>query len=91
MIRTSKKEGEGDDCEIKAAQRLIKQQKDLSGAVITADALHCQRETAQEIVARGGEYILQVKGNQKNLREMAELKTADLSPFLPKQKRAMEE
>ncbi len=91
MIQTSKKEGEGDDCEIKAAQRLIKKQKNLTGAVITADALHCQRETAREIVARGGEYILQVKGNQKTVREMAELKTKDLSPFLPRQKRAMEE
>jgi Domain of unknown function (DUF4338)/DDE_Tnp_1-associated len=91
MIKTSKKEGEGDDCEIKAAQRLIKQQKDLSGAVITADALHCQRETAQDIVAGGGEYILQIKDNQKGLRKRAALKTEDLSPFLPKPKRVMDE
>ncbi len=36
--------------------------------MITADALHCQRETAEHIVGRGGHYILTVKGNQPNLR-----------------------
>ncbi|WP_231137730.1 ISAs1 family transposase [Rhodococcus opacus] len=41
---------------------------DITGAVITADALHCQRETAEHIVGRGGHYILTVKGNQPNLR-----------------------
>ena len=34
---------------------------DLTGAVVTADALHCQRETAQTIIHRGGHYILTVK------------------------------
>lgn len=40
---------------------------DITGAVITADALHCQRETAQAIVAAGGHYILTVKANQPTL------------------------
>lgn len=46
---------------------------DLAGAVITADALHCQRATAQTIIDRGGHYIFTVKDNQPKLRE--QLKT----------------
>ncbi|MDA3799587.1 MAG: hypothetical protein PF692_10955 [Kiritimatiellae bacterium] len=64
-----------------AGRKLIKEHKDLEGKVITADALHCQRATAQEIVANGGEYILQVKKNQKNLLKSSEIKTKNLSPF----------
>ena len=37
--------------EIPAVQQLI-DMLDLSGAVVTADAMHCQRETAEKIVAR---------------------------------------
>lgn len=42
---------------------------DITGAVITADALHCQRDTAETIVGRGGHYILTVKDNQRKLRK----------------------
>jgi predicted transposase YbfD/YdcC len=42
---------------------------DITGAVITADALHCQRETAQAIVNAGGHYILTVKDNQPTLHK----------------------
>lgn len=42
---------------------------DIKDAVVTADAMHCQRETAQTIRERGGHYILTVKGNQPNLRK----------------------
>ncbi len=42
---------------------------DITGAVITADAIHCQRETATHITDRGGHYLLTVKGNQPALRE----------------------
>jgi hypothetical protein len=41
---------------------------DIAGAVVTADAMHCQRETAQTIRERGGHYILTVKNNQPTLR-----------------------
>lgn len=41
---------------------------DITGAVITADALHCQRGTAEYIVGRGGHYIFTVKDNQPTLR-----------------------
>ena len=42
---------------------------DIAGAVITADALHCRRDTAKTIVAAGGHYILTVKANQPTLRK----------------------
>jgi predicted transposase YbfD/YdcC len=41
----------------------------LQGRVITADALHTQRDVAQAIVKRGGDYLLPVKDNQPRLRE----------------------
>lgn len=40
---------------------------DLSGVVVTADAMHTQTGTADLIIAGGGHYVLQVKANQKRL------------------------
>ena len=87
MARASKKEGEGKDCEIKAAQRMISNQADLSHTLTTADALHAQRRTARMIVAKGGEFILQAKDNQKTVHNLAKKLTKDLSPLLPSQKK----
>jgi hypothetical protein len=42
---------------------------DITGAVITADALHCRRDTAEAIVGAGGHYIFTVKANQPKLRK----------------------
>lgn len=39
----------------------------LKGCIVTIDALGCQSEIAEKIVARGGEYLLAVKDNQPNL------------------------
>jgi len=39
----------------------------LKRCVVTADALHCHREMARTIVARGGDYVLAVKNNQPGL------------------------
>lgn len=41
---------------------------DITDAVITADAMHCQRDTAGHITGRGGHYVLTVKANQPTLR-----------------------
>ena len=40
---------------------------DLQGAVVTLDALGCQKDIARRIVAAGADYILQVKDNQPTL------------------------
>jgi hypothetical protein len=82
MARASQKEGEGEYCELKVAQRLVEQHEDLSHAFITADALHCQTHTAQQIAARGGDFLLQAKDNQKTVHQLAATLTADLSPLL---------
>ncbi|MFF7091839.1 ISAs1 family transposase [Streptomyces rubradiris] len=42
---------------------------DLRGIVVTADAMHTQREHAHHVVAAGGHYLLVVKGNQQKLRK----------------------
>jgi len=36
----------------------------ISGRIITADAMHCQRETVEEIVKRSGDYVIGLKKNQ---------------------------
>ena len=37
---------------------------ELTGCMVTADALHCQRNTAKEIKAADADYVLALKGNQ---------------------------
>ena len=55
--------------EIPMLTKLLDTIPDIAGAVITADALHCQRDTAEYITGRGGHYILTVKDNQPTLRK----------------------
>lgn len=64
--------------EIPAVQQLI-DMLDLAGAVVTADAMHCQRETAEKIVVKNADYVLMVKGNQETLQE--ELQQAIIQAF----------
>ena len=52
--------------EAEAALTLI-EMLDLKSCTVTADALHCHRRFAEAIVARGGDYVLAVKGNQPTL------------------------
>ena len=54
--------------EIPAVKELI-EMLDVKGIVVTADAMHCQKETAQTIVNNGGDYVLQLKANQKSFYE----------------------
>lgn len=42
---------------------------ELKGAIITIDAMGCQRDIAAQIVEQGGDYVLAVKGNQANLHD----------------------
>jgi predicted transposase YbfD/YdcC len=54
--------------EIPAASRVL-EQVELTGKVITADALHTQRAISAAIVAAQGDYIFPVKDNQPRLLE----------------------
>jgi predicted transposase YbfD/YdcC len=42
---------------------------DLSGAIVTIDAMGCQTEIAEAIVGSEADYVLAVKGNQGSLHE----------------------
>lgn len=42
---------------------------DVKGKIVTADALHGQVETAKKVIDQKGDYLLQIKGNQKSLYE----------------------
>jgi predicted transposase YbfD/YdcC len=42
---------------------------DLGGALVTVDALGCQKGLAKKIVDRGGDFLLAVKANQERLLE----------------------
>lgn len=52
--------------EITAIPELLKL-LDLKGCLVTTDAMGCQGDIAADIIARGGDYLLAVKGNQGNL------------------------
>lgn len=80
------KEGTG-RCELAAAAQLLEKLPALDGKIITADALHCQKGHARAIVEKGGDYLLQIKGNQPALLRQAEGRNAITStPFLSKPK-----
>ena len=45
----------------------------IEGAVVTIDAMGCQRDIAQRIIDKKADYILALKGNQGTLRDDVEL------------------
>jgi predicted transposase YbfD/YdcC len=57
--------------EITAIPLLLKQ-IDLKGALITIDAMGCQKEIARDIVNGGGNFVISLKDNQPKLREAVE-------------------
>jgi predicted transposase YbfD/YdcC len=54
--------------EITAIPQLLTQ-IELGGALITIDAIGCQKEIARDIVDGGGDFVIAVKDNQPKLRE----------------------
>jgi predicted transposase YbfD/YdcC len=53
----------------------------LEGAIVTIDAMGCQRDIAQKILGKKADYVLALKGNQGSLR-------ADVDVFVAEQKAA---
>lgn len=45
---------------------------DIKGCLVSIDAMGCQREIAEQIVAKGGDFLLALKGNQSGLLEATE-------------------
>ncbi|MCI5221128.1 MAG: ISAs1 family transposase [Candidatus Electrothrix sp. AR4] len=51
---------------------------DVSGCVVTIDAMGCQKKIAEQIIDQGGDYVFGLKGNQGNLhKEVEEFFTGD--------------
>jgi predicted transposase YbfD/YdcC len=50
---------------------------EIEGAIVTLDAIGCQREIAKKIVDKKADYVLALKGNQGSLREDVELFAAE--------------
>jgi hypothetical protein len=56
---------------------------DLSGVVVTADALHVHRRNVEQILERNGEYVLTVKRNQPILHNSIKALFADADGSFP--------
>jgi predicted transposase YbfD/YdcC len=49
----------------------------IEGAIVTIDAMGCQRDIAQKIIEKKADYVLALKGNQGTLRDDVELFAAE--------------
>lgn len=76
-----KSEASKTEGEITAAKRLY-EKTNLRNAVVTGDALHCERENMQLIIENGGDFLFQLKGNQPTALAEAERIAAIGSPLL---------
>jgi predicted transposase YbfD/YdcC len=59
---------DGKSNEITAIPKLL-EIIDVAGAIVTLDAMGCQKEIAAKIIEKGGDYVLALKGNQDTLHE----------------------
>jgi len=57
------RKGRNKSNEITAVPELLRA-LELAGCIVTADALHCQKDIAQEIIEADADYVLALKGNQ---------------------------
>ena len=57
--------------ELDAICRLL-DELDVTDALITIDAIGCQHDVAEQVLEAGGDYVLQVKGNQPTLLQELE-------------------
>jgi hypothetical protein len=69
--------------QVTSAQPGAQQPGDLSGVVVTADALHVHRRNVEQILQRNGEYVLTVKRNQPILRNNIKALFADPDGAFP--------
>ena len=68
--------------EITAIPKLLSR-LDIAGAIITIDAMGCQKKIAMQIKKQGGDYVFSLKGNQGNLHDdVKTFFTSSLSPTI---------
>ena len=69
---------DGKSNEITAVPKLLEMLA-LPGMVVTADAMHCQRQLSQQILEQGADYVLALKGNQESLNDDVRLFLDDVA------------
>jgi predicted transposase YbfD/YdcC len=67
QMKTEKKSNE-----IKAIPKLLRL-LDVTGCIVTIDAMGCQKNIARQIIDQGADYLLALKGNQGQLHQDIEL------------------
>ena len=77
-----KSEASKTEGEITAAKRLYPQ-ANLHNAVVTGDALHCERESMQLVVENDGDFLFQIKEDQPTAMAEVRRAIAGGSPLLP--------
>lgn len=70
-ITFAQKSVDGKSNEIPAVQELL-EQLEISGCIVVADALNCQKKTAAAVIGRGADYLLCAKDNQETLKKEIE-------------------
>lgn len=71
--------------EMTAARTLLQRPEiNLCGAVLTADALHAQKETLHTIVTKGGDYLVSLRDNQPKAAAFAQTQLAETPPLFQK-------
>ena len=74
--------------EMTAARALLQRSEiDLCGAVLSADALHAQKETLHTIVTKGGDYLISLRDNQPRAAAFAQNQVAKTPPLFLNQPR----
>lgn len=56
---------------------------DVENAIITADAMNCQKKIAEKIVEKKADYVIGLKGNQPTLLENVQLYFKDFKQEIP--------
>ncbi|TGR39300.1 ISAs1 family transposase [Mesorhizobium sp. M1C.F.Ca.ET.195.01.1.1] len=67
------------DNEVEAALKVV-ELIDLTGTMVTTDALHCHTRMAQAITERGGDYLLALKGNRRHWVAHAKQRLTEVTP-----------
>jgi len=74
------------ESEIDVSRQILKD-FDLNKVLLTADALHCQKKTAELVIEKGGDYLFTVKDNQASLKEDILSRTKTSKAIVKKDKR----
>lgn len=68
--------------EIKSVPRLLDKVDDVRGCIVTADAMSFQKSIVDKIRKKGGDFVIELKANQKSLRYGLEDRFRTESPSL---------